>query len=105
MRPLKQMPKRLAVLSLGKAKTFTVGEHVRTRGAAWQRLRVEVLRDANGLCQCEDCRTHGRLRPAHEVDHIVPLWEGGTDDRNNLQAINRQCHVRKTTAEATRRAG
>ena len=41
----------------------------------------------------------GRVRPATEVDHILPLADGGTDDLGNLQAINRECHARKTVAE------
>lgn len=39
---------------------------------------------------------------AHEVDHIIPKAEGGTDSPNNLRAINRDCHRRKTQAEAMR---
>jgi len=34
---------------------------------------------------------------------VVPVWEGGTDDPSNLQAINRDCHRAKTVAEAARR--
>ena len=41
----------------------------------------------------------GRVRPATEVDHILPLADGGTDDPGNLQAINQECHARKTVAE------
>ena len=37
-----------------------------------------------------------RPKPATEVDHIVPVAEGGTDDPSNLQAINKVCHKRKT---------
>lgn len=65
-------------------------------GAAWDRLRVQVLARDCGLCQCEECRAAGRIRPAHEVDHIVPKAKGGTDDPSNLRAINRECHQRKS---------
>jgi len=37
---------------------------------------------------------------AHEVDHIIPKAQGGTDDPGNLRAINRDCHRAKTQKEA-----
>nr|MCU0920178.1 HNH endonuclease [Burkholderiaceae bacterium] len=54
--------------------------HARGYGAAWDRLRQLVLRRDAGICQCEDCRRTGMLTAAHEVDHIVPKAEGGTDE-------------------------
>lgn len=36
------------------------------------------------------------------VDHIVPVFEGGTDELDNLQAICPGCHQIKTQAEAAR---
>jgi 5-methylcytosine-specific restriction protein A len=41
--------------------------------------------------------THGAI-----VDHIKPKAEGGTDDLENLQAICRPCHVKKTALESGR---
>jgi len=69
-------------------------------GRAWQRLRALVMARDGYLCQCEACQQ--RLIPlvAHEVDHIRPLAEGGTDDLDNLRAINRDCHRVKTQQEA-----
>jgi len=46
--------------------------------------------------------SQGRLKPAKEVDHIKPKFEGGTDDPKNLQAICRDCHKAKTKAEGER---
>jgi 5-methylcytosine-specific restriction protein A len=40
------------------------------------------------------CRWCGR--PAEDVDHIVPLARGGTNDEANLQSLCRRCHVAKT---------
>jgi 5-methylcytosine-specific restriction protein A len=34
-----------------------------------------------------------------QVDHIVPLRHGGTDDLTNLQTLCLRCHGRKTVAE------
>jgi len=69
-------------------------------GRAWRRLRALVLARDGYLCQCEACRERVMPRVAHEVDHIRPLAEGGTDDLDNLRAINRDCHRVKTRQEA-----
>ncbi|WOI78727.1 HNH endonuclease signature motif containing protein [Pseudomonas aeruginosa] len=40
-------------------------------------------------------------RVATEVDHIIPLSQGGTDDDSNLMAIaGYPCHARKTARES-----
>ena len=36
------------------------------------------------------------LDATYEVDHINPLYKGGTNDFNNLQALCRNCHGKKT---------
>lgn len=84
---------------------LTTSGTLRTRGNTWARIRNAVLTRDMGLCQCEQCRTDGALTLATEVDHIRPLWEGGTDSMENLQAINSACHKAKTKAEAARRSG
>lgn len=86
-------------------KPLTIRQHVRPWGHAERKRRTEILRAAGGRCQCQECKDLGRMLPAHEVDHIVPLADGGTDARENLQAINLNCHRRKTAAEAAARAG
>lgn len=66
-------------------------------GAEWRKIRAAVLRRDRFLCQCPDCK--GRRLPATEVDHIISKAQGGTDEMSNLQAINVDCHARKTHAE------
>lgn len=68
----------------------------RTRTAAWRRVRLVILQRDSGICHV--CRQPG----ANEVDHIIPVAEGGTDEATNLAAIHRVCHRKKTGAEATR---
>ncbi|MAM85719.1 HNH endonuclease [Marinobacter sp. UBA2678] len=86
-----------------QAKSWTRGRASRGRGGRpWRRLRDQVLERDRYLCQCEECRSLSRIRPAQEVDHIVPLTEGGTDAATNLRAINRDCHKEKTAREANK---
>lgn len=65
---------------------------------AWARARVAFLR-AHPLC--EQCKRDGRLTPSTDVDHIVPHRGDVTlfNDVNNLQALCRSCHSRKTATE------
>lgn len=35
-------------------------------------------------------------RPTEQVDHIIPVTKGGTDERSNLQGICLVCHEEKT---------
>lgn len=86
-----------------RPKPAPTGQHERIRGSALQKVRDRILTRDSGICRCADCRATGRLRPAHEVDHIVPLWENGTNDDSNLQAINAECHAIKTGRENGRR--
>ena len=57
-----------------------------------KRLRAQVLREE------PTCRQCGRVATA--VDHIIPRAWGGSDARNNLQALCRECHAAKTQREA-----
>jgi 5-methylcytosine-specific restriction protein A len=64
-------------------------------GRAWRKLRDEILARDNYTCQC--CgRVGGRL----ELDHIVNVAQGGTDDKSNLQILCHTCHKTKTQSES-----
>lgn len=54
--------------------------------------------------RCALCLAVGRLRAATEVDHIVPLERGGSDNDHNLQGLCHECHVEKTAREQAERA-
>ena len=94
---------RLPVLKTGRMPMHTMAEHRRLRGSEWETLRRQVLHRDRGLCV--PCHQAGAVTVAREVDHVVPQWEGGTDDPSNLQSICRKCHAEKTAQEARRRAG
>jgi len=71
-------------------------------GRPWRRKREAVMKRDQYLCQ--PCKAQGRITEATEVDHIVNVAEGGSDDDMNLQAICTECHGVKTQAEARRGA-
>lgn len=55
------------------------------------------MRKHNGIC-------HVCHQPhADEIDHVIPLAEGGTDDDDNRRPIHHTpCHTRKTARERER---
>ena len=57
-------------------------------GPGWAAMRRRVLAEE------PTCRSCGA--PATDVDHIIPLANGGTSDRSNLQALCGPCHWSKT---------
>lgn len=65
----------------------------RTRGRKLQRIRKQIL---DGQPLCVDCQAKGRVTEATEIDHIVPLYKGGTDTPDNRQPLCRPCHEDKT---------
>jgi 5-methylcytosine-specific restriction protein A len=82
--------------------TTPAGPQRENTGSAWRRIRRRILARDCGMCQA--CLAAGRFTVACDVDHRVPVWEGGTDADANLQSLCDVCHKAKTAAEATRRA-
>jgi len=67
----------------------------RQRGytAAWGRLRNRYLTE-HPVCEA---RYKCNGEPAAEVDHLLPILQGGEIyDAGNLQAICKRCHAYKT---------
>ena len=73
--------------------------------AAYRAMKRMVAKRSGGWCECAACRRSGTPLPAQEFDHILPLWEGGTNDLGNWQHLNGDCHKAKTAAETRRRMG
>ncbi len=65
-------------------------------GPAWQRIRAQYIA-AHPLC--ERCQAAGRIVPAQEVHHVIPLSGGGTHDESNLMSLCKRCHSGITLAE------
>jgi 5-methylcytosine-specific restriction protein A len=63
---------------------------------AQQRVRRAI--NAVGYARCALCK---RVHDATgiEVDHRLPLADGGTNTETNVQPLCKRCHVGKTSAE------
>ena len=64
-------------------------------GRPWRRKRDEIFKRDKYTCQV--C---GRVGGELELDHILNVARGGTDDASNLQTICTACHKPKTHAES-----
>jgi 5-methylcytosine-specific restriction endonuclease McrA len=56
----------------------------------WKRRRASALARCNHQCEARDPDGRRCLEEATEVDHIVPIVEGGTHDWTNLRGL---CHA------------
>lgn len=52
---------------------------------------------SNQKWKCAHCQN--LLDNTYEVDHIVALYKGGSNELNNLEALCRNCHGKKTFME------
>lgn len=64
--------------------------------ADWSARRMRVLRRDGYRCQARDSTGRQCGDPANQADHIVP---GPNHDEDNLQALCRWHHARKSSAE------
>ena len=90
---------RVQTLSTSTAKSQT--QAVRIRGNSLYAIRRKHFQ-AHPLCVT--CEAEGRVRLATELDHIVPLWEGGHEADANRQGLCTSCHQKKSAQEAKKRA-
>jgi 5-methylcytosine-specific restriction endonuclease McrA len=94
---------RLATVNTLRAPVLEskAGAMPRVRGRAWMeaRRRVALAHDY----RCAGC---GCVWVPHrdQIDHKMPLEQGGSNDDSNLQPLCSDCHERKTSAEAAARA-
>ncbi|WP_311267467.1 HNH endonuclease signature motif containing protein [Sphingobium sp. WCS2017Hpa-17] len=93
---LKQKPCAKAWASTRKSR------HERGYGREHDIMRAIVLREEP---LCRPCLARGRTTPSTIADHIKPLSEGGTGERDNYQGICKPCHDAKTAEEAARARG
>lgn len=79
--------------------TWTSGGNSRTSSPAWRQLRRTAITTYGN--HCNNCGADGRTTRL-ELDHIIPVAEGGQDTLDNAQLLCTVCHTPKTQAEAAR---
>lgn len=75
----------MAGLIMNKRQTFSPTE------------RLKLFLEANGCCaQC--CL---KIQPGKrwDIDHVIPLALGGSNDARNLQVLCQACHLEKTKTD------
>lgn len=76
----------------------TPEQNQRTSNHKWRKFRKRMLRRDGWLCV--QCKSLGRIRAADQLDHIVPIAQGGAEfSPINVQSLCKQCHHAKTLAE------
>lgn len=76
------------------------------RASMTPRMRQEAYDDADGMCAW--CGTKIAPGEAYDVDHNIPLWMGGAENRANRRPLHatpaKPCHKAKTRKDAADRA-
>ena len=74
-------------------KIFKVNEKKNTAKRNLSESKKKVVA-SNQSWKCLGCQN--LLDATYEIDHIIPLYKNGTNDIDNLQALCRNCHGKKT---------
>ena len=73
--------------------------HAKRYGRAWKRIRD---RHISAHPVCEQCKAEGKVTPANEVHHVLPLSKGGTHASSNLRSLCTSCHRSITARDGDR---
>lgn len=68
----------------------------RLRGRKWMRILAQIRREQP---LCLECKAIGKVKRWDQVDHIIPLEHGGTNERTNLVGLCTPHHEAKTARE------
>ncbi|UCR75651.1 HNH endonuclease [Burkholderia phage phiBt-TXDOH] len=77
------------------------GSTPRIRGRSWMQTRERIAIAQQFKCQRCGCAW---MSWRDQVDHDVPLEQGGSNDDENLRLLCDDCHKAKTADEARARA-
>lgn len=77
-----------------------MAKRLRGRAAVEQRARRIAAHPV-----CAECAKRGLVKVTVEIDHVVPLEQGGTDDDDNIQGLCLLCHALKTAVEGAGHGG
>lgn len=74
------------------------------RSSLSPRQKAEVIRRQEGICACGCGEPIGTDPRDIQFDHRLELWEGGTNDLDNMAALIRKHHLVKTKRKTAERA-
>lgn len=102
-RKLSTLKPRLPAANTNRFATLEAkaGTTPRIRGSKWVKTRKRIAVEQQFRCQ--DCGCVW-LPWRDQVDHDVPLEQGGSNDDGNLNLLCVDCHNTKTAQEAAARA-
>jgi len=66
----------------------------KSKAAIWRARRIKATKG-----HCEQCNFHDPTGKTFELDHRVPLEDGGPDTFENTWLLCKDCHSDKTSAE------
>lgn len=75
---------------------------VRLSGSRLQKIRFAMWKDNP---HCNDCKKLTQYPYGFNIDHKVPLEQGGQDNEHNRQLLCIECHDLKSKAETKQRHG
>jgi 5-methylcytosine-specific restriction protein A len=67
-------------------------------------MRVRIFDTAGGVCHLCKLPINATRGEKWHVEHIKPLWEGGSDDEKNMAPAHVDCHATKSAEESAPRA-
>lgn len=76
----------------------------RVRGSTGVRDRERIRKRDEGQCQACIRERREHISIGVDVDHIKPLWDGGSDDDSNKELLCDEHHKAKSALEARQRA-
>jgi 5-methylcytosine-specific restriction protein A len=97
---LKTLPSRIQEKNLSKVRTSI--QTVRLTGSRW--IAIKKSFEIFNPRLCAECNRQGLVGNGDELDHIVPLWSGGSNSLSNLQWLCIEHHIAKTKEEAKQRS-
>ncbi len=74
-----------------------------TRRSITHAARARIFLAASGLCHICGLQIYA-IKQRWDVEHVKPLWLGGTDDESNMRPAHINCHASKSADEAPQRA-
>lgn len=88
-----------------KKRKDRYAEATATRRPRTEPERRKIAQGQGWKCANPDamCLLPGELQE-YDLDHVIPMWKGGRDEAENLQALCPACHRRKTNRERVERS-